>query len=199
MRRAICLFLLSFVLIGASRCSVQKVGLDAGIPALEGRDKTALVDGCGTQLQTGMTLCRKMTGDVGDDELYLVGPAADCLSDDYCVRWKIYFPSGAPALSGAIPKGETRQAVRWQDLVKRSEYELSDGGFWGLRYWVRYVGLDGNEREAISDGEIHLIVHTKEYEPLHESREDPNFVWEWEENGVEVKMTTGARTYVEKR
>ena len=199
--------LVAFLVIGASRCS-HGVRLDLAMAAVDGGDYTALIEGCGNQLVPGYTYCRKMEGQPATDSLVFVAPAVGCLEKDPetgaetgpCVTFMIYFPDGSkPAYGGAIPRGQTRVSVPWSTILSRNTFELGDRGFWPYTYSIRYIGQDGRERTAVSQGEIRMRVMKKDYIPLDNVQEDANFVWKWQDNGVPVRMTTGARTFVGKR
>ena len=83
--------------------------------------------------------------------------------------------------------------------MKRTEFKKGDTGFWGVRYWIKWVDTKGKTRRTVTDGVIYLIVTDKKYISLHSVEGDPNFAWNFIDNGVEVKMTTGGRTYVERK
>lgn len=199
--------LAAFLVIGASRCS-HGVRLDQAMASVEGEDYTALIEGCGNQLVPGYTYCRKTEGQQAAESLVFVAPPVKCLEKDPetgadtgpCVTFKVYFPDGSkPAYGGSIPRGQTRASVPWNTILGKNSFELGDRGFWPYTYAIRYIGQDARERTAVSQGEIRMRVMKKDYVPLDNVSEDANFVWKWQDNGVPVRMTTGARTFVGKR
>lgn len=198
MRNVKYLSLFAFLLM-ASKCATPQKP-DQGMSALEGGDYTALIEGCGHQLVPGYTYCRFVEGEVkNSDVVYFVGPSVECSRDDACVFIQVFFPTGGiPSFAGKIPKGETRLAVEWKELLQRSFVTKGDRGFWPFIYTIYWTDVDGNEQITKTLGEIRVRVISSEYTPLHMSEHDPNFIWEWTENNqLKVKMTGGGRTYVE--
>lgn len=199
----LCFFLLSLMGVDCSHIAVQP---DAEASALSGLDETGLIDGCGTQLQDGFMVCRMMEGPVDQKSIFFVGPPAQCAETDAqgnpvdsCVHFSIYFPNGNPSLDGKIPRGQTRVPVLWKDLVKKDTFAKGDRGFWSYDYTIKWIDPDGKEQSTFVQGELILRVYTQDYKPLHDSPADPNFVWQWTENGAPVAMTTGGRVYVGKK
>lgn len=189
--------LCSFLMLAFMGATCTHVKPDAELDALAAGDNTALVEGCGNQLVSGYTYCRKREGDVGDDSLYFVGPASNCLGTGSCVSFKLYFPDGSqPAYGGSIPRGQTRVGVPWKSILGKNTFQVGDRGFWPFVMWVKYIQPDGKEYQTVSQGEIRMLVVRKEYISLSNVMDDPNFVWSWSENGVPVKMTAGSRIYV---
>jgi hypothetical protein len=197
MKHKIALLMTALICLGGS-CA-RGIRPDQAIAAIAAGDYTALIEGCGNQLVSGYTYCRKVDGVSTDELLYFVAPATECLSKTSCVSFKVFNPDGSVAFGGEVPRGTTRVAIKWSDLTKKPVFTNQDRGFWQFIYDIKWLDLDGNERMTRSLGEIRLRVLPKTYLPLNEVSSDPNFVWQWSENGVVVKMTTGARTYVGKK
>jgi hypothetical protein len=167
--------------------------------AAEAGDYTALIEGCGNQLVQGYTYCRVREGDPTSGKIKIVVPPTQCKRPDACAFYKIYFPDGSPSIGGAIPKGETSAEIMWSDIAKKPIFSVGDRGFWPFTTEIYWLDPDGNERMTFAEGEMRMRVYRKEYEPLNQVQMDSNFVWMWEEKGVFVKSTTGARSYVSKK
>lgn len=193
-RSATLLLVVSSMLLGATTC--VRLNADPMMSALAGQDLTAMIEGCGNQLVSGYTFCRKVEGDASKEEIYLVAPAAKCNDEKSCVEWKIFYPDGSGPVGGTFPLGQSRVAVKWKQLLNRDTFELGDGGFWGVRYIIKWIDQNGYPKQTTVDGEIRLIVHRKGYLPLNAASEDPAFVWSWQEGAVAARMTTGGRAYV---
>lgn len=183
---ALCLFL------GSCDHGVKE---DTAMAAGEARDVTSFIEGCGSQPVSGYTYCRVTEGDAAGQKLYLKVPPSAC-DQEQCVFWRIFYPSGEPALGGAVKRGETTVEINWKDLIKKDKFELGDRGYWGVLVEVHYVNMDGNPRKSLVEGEIRLRVLKRGYLSLKDIREDPNFVWSWTEKEKIYKMTTGSRAYV---
>jgi hypothetical protein len=177
----------------------KSVRLDPEPDAIASGDVTAPLEGCGTQLQDGVLVCRKTEGDASKDQIYFVGPAADCAGSDPCVTFKVFFPDGSPAIDGAIPLGKTRQALAWTALLKRDTFEKADRGFWAYSYQIRFQGPDGRERSTFLQGFIFLVVTSQGYTSAHELPAEPNMAWSWNEGGAPIKVSTAGRVYVGRR
>lgn len=195
MRKVLVLGVLALSLLGASNCS-STVKVDHSLSAILADDATALLEGCGQQLNSGILYCRVKEGEVGDASIAMVGPASACEGDGPCVFYKIFSTDGEPALGGSIPRGQTRAKILWKDLLKRDNFFVGDRGFWTVNHEVHWIDPDGRARVSFSQGEILLRVYKKEYLSLHDIENDPNFAWEWSEDGVPVKLTSGLRAYV---
>lgn len=181
----------------AAQCT-KGVRLDSAMGAVDANDNTAFIDGCGNQPIVGYTYCRISEGDASNLSISLKVPPSECASKDACVFYTIFFPNGEPSLGGSIHKGQTSQEIKWETLIKKPKFEIGDRGFWGVRVEIHYFDLDGNERISTVDGEIRLRVLKKDYLPLHNSKDDPNFVWIWNEGDHTYRMTTGGRAYTGK-
>ena len=187
-------FITAFVVLTAAQCRVGLVP-DPAMAAVEAGDKTALIEGCGNQLVSGYTYCRITEGDATGQSLTFVAPPTIC-ERDACVFFKVFFPTGEPSYEDSVTRGETRKEIPWSMLLKRETFEKSDRGFWPFVYTIYWLDKEGNEQITISEGEIRLRVLDAGYQALHESKKNPNFVWKWKHDGVDVGMTTGARTHV---
>lgn len=190
---------LAAVLIGAQMAaSCSGVRPDAAMAAIEAGDATALVEGCGHQIIPGYTYCRVREGDgAGLSRITFVVPETDCQREGPCAFIKIFFPNGEPTLGLSVERGKTRVAIQWEDLLKRRDFRKGDAGYWPFVTTIYWIDLEARERVSKSEGEIRLRVYDRDYVPLHESRDDPAFVWTWKERSGEIiRMTTGMRTYV---
>jgi hypothetical protein len=186
--------------MGATNCAQNRVMSDAQASAIESGDETGLIEGCGQQVTSGLTFCRKQEGDAGTDAVYFIAPPAKCLGDGPCVSFKIYFPDDTPTYGDTIAQGATRsKPITWATLLHKPTFDLSDRGLWPFSYDVKWIDQNGKEQHSYSDGEIVLRVYKKGYLPLAQVQGDPNFVWSWLENGIPVKMTTGMRVWVGKK
>lgn len=189
--------------LGASDCS-KKVKEDKEVWAQAGNDLTVLMDGsklvegCGTQLQSGLLFCRVHQRQSAESEIYLVGPPAKCNRDDSCVFFKIFFPNGEPALEKALPEDSTSVAIPWKELIKRDSFELNDRGWWPVIRTIHWIDEEDRDRKTVDEGLIYLRVLRNDYKALHESPDNEYFVWHHVYNGIDVKMTSGGRTYVGK-
>lgn len=198
------LFVLSFFSGGATSCN--SVPVDTGISPFEAKDVTALiqgdgkaphVEGCDKTLQSGYTHCRVREGAVADSAIYLVAPVTSCTKDDgICRFFDIYNQKGEIVKGGHFAKDETRVEIKWKDLLGRDTFEKADRGFWIYVYEWYWLNPDGQEMKTVVDGEIRMRVYSKDYKPLRDVSSNPNFVYDWVENGVEVKSTSSGRTYV---
>lgn len=167
--------------------------------ALAAGDYTALIQGCGLQLNDGFIVCRKQEGDATQDLLHFVAPPVECANKDSCVSFKILFPDGSNSFGAKIPKGSVDFPVPWTELTHKKTFDKGDRGFWGYSYDIQYTGSDGQEYHVFTLGEIYMRVIAKGYDSLHASVSDPNFAMEFVYDGIPVKMTTGGRTYVGKK
>lgn len=161
-------------------------------------DITSMVEGCGNQPFVGGTFCRQTEGDAAGTSLWLIGPPAKCTKSEGCVYFKIYNNKGSLVFGGVLPPKSTRLEVPWKALLQRDTFEMGDRGFWVLRTEVYWLDEKGFEHEAVSQADIVLRVTRKEYVPLNMVEFDPNFVWEWCENGYQYKVTSGLRAFIKK-
>jgi len=189
-----------FFLIACASCNSIKP--DEALAAVDAGDFTALVEGCGNQLVSGYTYCRMTEGEAANKKLWVVGPNTSC-DRDACVYYKFLDNRGEVVHGGSIPKGKERAPVLWADILGNPTFEINHNGFWGLIIEVFWNDKEG-ERKSVAHGEIRMRVHRaslngKSYKPLANVKDDANFVWEYDKDGVTVKMTTGMRTYVSKK
>lgn len=191
------LIILFFCFVFAGSCA-KGVKVDTSMAAILANDYTALIQGCGNPLVNGYTYCRKTEGSAANESLIFVAPPSQCTTDS-CVSFKIFNQDGELVYGASIPKGQTKSTIAWKDLLKRDTFEKNDRGFWQYTYDIKYLDPNGKEYLSRSIGEIRMRVLPKDYVPLDQVKDDPNFVWVWVQDGTQVKMTTGARTYVEKK
>lgn len=192
------LFLLgtiSLILLGAAT-NCAHVSPDKAMAAIEAGDYTSILSGCGSQPIVGFLYCRVKEGDNTSLSFDVIGPPAKC-KQDKCVFFKIFNVQGEVAYSGALEKGKTRVTVLWMDLTKEPAFKVGDRGFWTMNHEVHWEDKDGNERVSYSQGEILLRVYKAGYIPLHEAKEDPNYVWTWKDGNRLFRMTTGLRAFTE--
>lgn len=194
--RVALLFCLLFALT-AAQCS-RGIKPDLAMAAVEGGDYTVLIEGCGNQVISGFTYCRMTEGDASSQVLTLIIPPAVC-AQEACVFFKVFYPDSNISYGGSIPRGQTRVSIPWKDLIKKEKFEVGDRGIWGVRVEAHWVDTDGRERISVADGEIRMRVLRKEYQSLLNVKDDPNFVWDWTDNGRLIKATTGMRVYLEGR
>lgn len=194
MIRAILIVLLLFGCMGNSSCSIAKLNPDAAMAAVNGEDKTVIIEGCGSQSVVGYAYCRVFEGSVASQGIVLHVPPAQCVTKP-CVEWKVFFPNAQPSLGGAVPDGVTTVPIAWKDLIKKDVFSPGDRGMWGVRLTVRWIDVNSREQTSVADGEVRLRVLRKEYIPLHEVKEDPAFAWSWISNGRLMRYTTGMRAY----
>lgn len=187
--------------LGASECSTPVVQPDSSAYAIESNDPTVIIWGCGSQPVTGFTYCRKREGQTTNEGISFVVPPLEC-GEDVCAELKIFFPDGSPTLSYLIPKcvdqeGKpcgTRKTVSWKEIVKNDTFQRDQRGFWPIIMKFKWIGPDERQHETVIEGEIRLRVLGQSYVPLHEVREDINFVWKWKDYaGHEFRMTTAGR------
>lgn len=194
--------LIASTCLGASQCS-KALRVDPSMHAALANDLTALVDGsdlqgCGTQLQTGLLFCRVSENHPAHAKITFVGPKSNC-SRERCVFVKIYFPTGEPALELSIPKDQTSVSVTWRELIHADHFSKEQRGFWPFLRTVYWRNADGQEGVTQDEGLIYLRVLSSGYESLHESRDNPNWAFKSTYKGLAWRMTTSGRTYVEKR
>jgi hypothetical protein len=192
------LILFSIVLLtslGASNCGTARLEPDLGVSAVVAGDSTAFVEGCGNMPIEGYTYCRKMEGDTSNGKIWFHAPPSQCDDKDSCVSLKIYI-FGEDPMGFTFPKGITKVGVEWKAIIGKNIFEVHDRGFYPFDYTIKWNDKAGREQFTFVDGEIRLVVYTKEYVPLHDVEEDPNFVWIWEDGGCVYKMTTGGRSNV---
>lgn len=165
---------------------------------IEAGDKTALIQGCGNQLIAGYTYCRKLEGDNTNEKISFVIPSLKCESkDDECASLTIFFPDGTPSYGYIFKKGETVHRVNWSELTKKSSFDVEDRGFWPYIYRMKFIADDGRERETVTEGEIRLRVLRKSYISLSNIKEDINFVWKFNFDNTDVKITNMRENYVD--
>lgn len=188
-------------LVVANCATARPVTKDTQMGAMEAGDYTALIEGCGNQLVPGYTYCRKLEGSVADENLYFVVPITRCARTDFCASFKVYLPSGEPAYGASIPKGESRAEVPWKTILGRDTFQVGDRGFWLYTYEIHYTGTDFKDYVIYSEGEIRMRVVKQGYTALQNIEDDPNFTLflHNKKTGVDVKMTSTARTYVSKQ
>lgn len=188
------LLLVSFLLLAS--CSSPGVKLDAGVSALGGNDYTGLIKGCGNQLSDGFIVCRKQEGESASDDLIFSAPILNCTGNGPCVSVKIFYVDGSPSYGFEIPRDKTEFSIPWSVLLKGNKFLLGDRGFWGYQYTMKFIDESGTQRETTTQGEIYMRVIKKGYMPLHDIKDDPNFVWQINDGITTVKMTSSGRTYV---
>lgn len=191
------IYLLPFFVFLINSCT-SGLALDKEIGAVEAEDLTALVQGCGNQLVSGYTYCRKMEGEATNESITFVAPISNCKNGE-CTELKIFYPDGSPSYGYVFKKGESKHVVKWTTLTKKNTFDVQDRGFWLFTYRIKFIDTDGRERETVTEGEIRLRVYRQAYIPLHEVPEDRNYVWKFNFDGVNVRMTTGGRTYVSRK
>lgn len=183
------------------------VKADAMAAPFRSNDYTAIISGCGNPPIVGYTYCRKAVGDSTLEKLKFHFPPVKCFPADpitkeprsSCISGKIFFPDGSPALGFSVPFGQTEYEIEWANLVKDSEFKKDYRGFWGYSYEILWVDPNNFEQKSFLQGEIRLRVYSTQvddrfYLPLHNVKDDPNFVWTWtDKEGRTFKMTTSGR------
>lgn len=190
---------LSLLLMGAApSCVSNRVKPDTSeLSAIEANDFTVFIEGCKSPVETGFNFCRVSEGGVtAEQKIAFIVPPAKCKSDKECVYLKIIFPTDRPPLSFAVPKNQTRLEITWDKILDRATFEKNDRGFWGVEQSWKWIDLDGNERESLSQGFIYLRVVAKNYTSLVNAEADPNFAWQWVENKNNFNLTTQGRASV---
>ena len=187
--------LCAMTVLGAAQCA-KPVRPDTGMGPLAAGDATALIEGCGNQLVPGYTYCRVMEGEVANSSVYIVAPPAACEGDEPCTTFKIFMPTGEAPVEGSIPRGQTRGAVRWADLLRRPTFQVGDRGFWPVVVATRWLDAEGREQFTQVDGEIRVRVYRRGYVPLQDAAVDENFAYSWTEGGLPVRVTSTGRAYV---
>lgn len=182
------------LVLGIASCRSRGTVVEDAMSAVEAGDYTALVEGCGNQLIPGYTYCRKMEGSSTQELLNFHAPKTECVKEP-CRTFKVFGPNGDVVYGGEFKRGELKVGVPWSALTGSSTFEISDRGFWGVIYEIKFIDSEGRERTTLTQGEIRMRVLKKEYIPLHNVSADKGFVWKWEA-GVPVRMTTGGRTFV---
>jgi len=183
----------AFIGLGASECAYKKVPDISSVFAAEANDKTVIIEGCGSQPVVGYTYCRKREGAPTDGKVTLIAPPVEC-GKESCVSFEVFFPDGSPTLGLSLPAKATRLDVSWKDLTKTEAFQKNQRGFWPVvMRWKWISAVDSKEYESFAEGEIRLRVTAANYLSLHESREDPNFVWKWSEGKTQFRMTTAGR------
>lgn len=157
-------------------------------------DATGLAEGCGQQPSPLGMFCRQTEGDVAAKSIFFIGPPAKC-DRDQCVFIKVWNTQGQLVFGDGIPKNQTRIEVPWKTLLGRDTFQLADRGYWTFNTTVYFIGPDGNERSAVSQGDIVMRVFRAGYVPLNAVENDPNFIWTWTEGGTLYKMTAGLRAF----
>lgn len=190
-------FLLTLILmfVGCS-CTSAKLKLDPQ-NAIEGNDLTALISGCGQQINSGYLVCRMIEGSTSNEYIYIHAPPnVDC-DGDACTYFRIYFPDGKPTYEGVVKKGESFAKVAWSEIINKPKFDISDRGFYALSITLNFKDSFGNSRKTYADGYLFMHVVKKEYTSLLENERNEYFVWEWiAPTNQTVKMTTGFRVYV---
>ncbi len=188
------ILLIALLVVGC----VHRVAMDNAMGAVEGGDKTALVGGCGNQLVPGYAYCRVREGANADMELTFVAPPAWCKDKAGCVSLRVYDgESGNPVFTHVFEPKKLIKKVKWSTLIADDKFIKGDRGFWPFQYKINFKDKKGRARTAYTEGEIRLRVYDKKYEPLNNAALDKNYVWVWNTESTEIKMTTGGRTYVE--
>jgi len=186
--------LLIFSCLGASDCSTPAM-IDKTANAASMGDATAFMSGCGSTPIPGYVYCRKKEGAITSvDKVTFYGPKGTCDRDN-CTFITIYFRTGEPRLSLAIPKDKTYVSATFKQLTRRDRFEKFDRGYWPVLMKTYWIDDDDDERETVQEGEIRLRVYGTGYAPLHEIRNNPNFGWGWKLNGRVFKLTTAGRAY----
>jgi hypothetical protein len=196
-----CLVFISAISNVACAAGRKRVPIDPVTPStVIDNDTTGLVQACGNQPIVGFTYCRVQEGDNSGQSISFLGPPAKCNQEDSCVFIKVWNQQSQLIWGGSIPKDQTSVKVPWKVLLSgRDQFQLGDRGFWTFNTQVFWLDPDGRERTSTSQGDILLRVYRKGYLPLHEVREDPNFVWEWHDGGFLYRMTSGLRAYIERK
>lgn len=186
------LFLILFLFISC----IARLPVDSAMSAIDGLDKTALVEACGNQLVPGYTYCRKTEGTTTDEFINFIAPPAQCKQYP-CVILKVFFPDNSQeTYAYEFRKGEIVHKVAWKEILDRDIFSIDDRGFWPFMYKIKWVDQDGRERTSITEGEIRLRVLKKRYEALNDAQDNENFVWKYKYKNVQIKMTSSGRTFV---
>lgn len=187
---------LAILMMGATNCT-QSLKPDKELSAIEGGDLTAFIQGCDHEPVPGYAVCRKREGDASKDTLtFNVPPQTKCGEKESCVIVRVYFPDGsAPTHTYAFPKGATRWQVPWNQLLHQNTFDKGHRGFWPVLITIYWEDKDGRENVTLQDGEIRLVVFSKDYIPLFHSPHDENFAWEWTHDDQVYRLTTGGRAY----
>lgn len=197
MFKALFILVVVSLCMGATNCAKFRVRADAEAASLAISDESGLIQGCGQQLVSGLTYCKKEEGEIAGDAITFVAPPAHCLGDGPCASFKIYFPDNTPTYGDTIPQGQTSKAVTWSQLLGgRTAFAQTDRGLWPFHYWLKWIDQDGREETSEASGEIVLRVYAKGHVPLDHIETDPNFVWEWIQDGAPVKMTSSMRVWI---
>lgn len=174
-----------------------KLDTNTTSPVVDG-DATGLVEGCGNQPIVGFTYCRVSEGDNAGQSISFIGPPAVCNQPEGCVFVKVVSNNGQVVWGGVIPKKQTRVSVPWSTLLSSPTFEIGHRGFWTFREDVYWLDPDGKERVSTSQGDIILRAYRKEYVPLNNVEQDPNFVWQWTEGDFLYKVTSSLRAFIKK-
>ena len=154
------------------------IPLDSGMSAIDGRDFTIGIVGCG---ETGAShiLCRVTEGGGTGEVIRLIFPPLDC-SRASCVEFQFWRKDNSPGYAGSVKKGQTEALIRVSDIVGHADRILSsDDGEYSVSA-RGYFTNDGQEFSALGDGFVRLLVLSPGYKRL--SCGDPNSAW-----SVEIK------------
>lgn len=164
-------------------------------PIAEG-DSTAIIMDCDGRPNVGFAYCRVQEGDSTGKNLTFVVPPAKC-AREHCVYLEVW-TQGHLVWSSASLKDETSMTVSWRELTGRAEFIIGDRGNWTVNEVVYWTDSDGNERQSRAQGDIVLRVFKKNYTPLHNSSEDPNYAWVFSDGRFQYKITSSLRSTVVK-
>lgn len=193
-RLAIAVLGCSIILFCGARCAKYAVKPDTlNVYAMEANDQTVIIQGCGSQPVTGYTYCRAREGVATAGTLRLYAPPSKCSDKESCASFQIFHPDGSPTVGIKVPKGNASVDVAWKDMVKTDTFQKDQRGFWPILLTWKWVGPDDKEHTSQAEGEVRLRVYAQKYVPLHEVREDANFVWKWADGPYHFRMSTTGR------
>lgn len=174
----------------------SKVIIDPSTTAMAANDVTLVTEGCGNQPVVGYTYCRTREGAAtADKKVTFLIPQTDCISQTSCASLKIFYPDGEPAAGYDVPKKQTRFAIAFDKILKRSSFTKDDRGFWPVVLTWRTYDQNKKERSISVEGEIRMRVLSSSYVPLQNSSE-AQWVWVDSVSRKTISYSTSGRALV---
>jgi len=153
---------LPIMLLALVGCKEIPDALDLSLSAEEGKDATAIFEGCGVKTD-GYLFCRVWEESSTDREIKIHLPKVECDRDN-CVEIQIINLDGSPGMGVGVPKGSTEASFKLSQMLNSDEVDRSHDGEYRVLARTYFKGPDGIQRQSRFSGAFRLWVLKKNYQ-----------------------------------
>lgn len=136
--------------------------IDLSLSAEEGKDITAIFEGCGKKTD-GYMFCRLAEGSSADRNIIVHLPKVHCTRNN-CVELQFIQRDGSLGYGVGIPEDEV--SIPISKIIDSETVEKIHDGEYRVLARIWYIGSDEIERQVRFSGAIRLWVVKKEYQQL---------------------------------